>query len=55
MMKISYIPFLTPHPTAGIESSTKEHIITKKAERKTISSLKNNEAPGPDLITAEKN
>ena len=55
MMKISYIPFLTPQLTAGIESSTKEHIITKKSERKTISSLKNNEVPGPDLITAKKN
>ena len=39
--------------TSSIEPSTEELIITKGRSKKIISSLKNNKAPGSDLITAE--
>ena len=42
-----------PNTTPGVEPLTEELIIIKEEVRKVISSLKNNEAPGSDLITAE--
>ena len=42
-----------PNTTLDIEPSIKEFIITTEEVRKTIPSLKNNKAPGSDLITVE--
>ena len=42
-----------PHPIPGTQQSIEELNITKEEVRNAISSLKNNKAPGSDLITAE--
>ena len=42
-----------PETKPGTEKSTKELIISKEEIRKAISLLKNNKAPGSDLITAQ--
>ena len=42
-----------PHPIPGTQQSIEELNITKEEVKNAISSLKNNKAPGSDLITAE--
>ena len=42
-----------PETIPGIEHSTEELIISKEEVRKAIFMLKNNKAPGSDLITVE--